>query len=72
MPSTSVNSNLSVEFFGEVRFWGPYYINDSAILLAAVELNPDAVYVEVGSIQIQPEACEQYIWKLNISESVRK
>lgn len=29
-------------------------------------MNSDAAYVKVGSIQIQPEACKQYISKLNL------
>lgn len=33
MSSVSVSLSLGAEFFGRIRFWGPYYVNDGAILL---------------------------------------
>lgn len=34
---------IRAEFSGRVRFWGPYDVDDGAILLAAIELNCAAV-----------------------------
>lgn len=56
---------LVAEFFGKVRFRGPFYVNDGAILLTAVELDLMQLMQKGGSRQVRPEACKQ-------CESVRK
>lgn len=66
MPVAPVNLSLGAEFFEKVRFGDSYSVNDGAILLISRELNSEAVCINVGSMQIWPKACKQYIWNFNL------
>lgn len=68
VPSASANLSPGAQ----VRFWGPFYVNDGAIFLAAVELNSDAPYVKAGSVPVSPKPASSIFGSSVSSESVRK
>lgn len=55
----------------KVRFWGPFCVNNGAIL-AAVDLDSDAPYVKAGSVQVGPKPASRIFGSSRCCESVRK